>query len=129
MRGKAVFRSPITFSAASLALVGALLAGCDTPTAREQVARRHDSLRRTVELAADSEAGRPEKLDRTFTMLAQIHERDVERTRGMPAVVGNLVEEEFDRWNERQPAYREAILRELQGNPESIERTLPYVVY
>jgi hypothetical protein len=109
--------------------VCAVLAGCQSPEAQRQIARRHESLRRTANLLVEQEADRPENLDRTFTMLGGMLERDVQRTRRMPQTLGRIVEAEFERWIERQPAYGDAVLRELGGNPESIERTLPLMVY
>lgn len=105
------------------------LGACNDPAHQRQLERREENLKKTARIFEENEADRPEKLGHTLSMLKRQHEEDVENTARNPDRVRKWIEDDFARWKERQPLYREAIKDELKGDPENIKETVPLIIY
>ncbi len=77
----------------------------------------------------DTEAERPAYLRETAKLARDQNQQDVEQTRENPHIVAREIQGEFDRFHDRQPAYRKEIDNQLRGDPEKIKETLPHVLY
>lgn len=111
-------------------VAGGVLAGCDSTPHENAISRREQNLQRTGETFMDIEARRYDYLYRTTDRLEKRHQRDMDRAFvENPERVERYIDNEFNRWELRQPLYEEAIIQELQGDPQTIDRTLPDVLW
>ncbi len=114
----------LTVLPATIALVG-----CNDPEARNRIRHREQHIQQTVRMLERDENERPEKLAGTLALLKSQNEHDIEMTHENSSTLRRWVDEDIKRWNERQPAYRAEIKKQLDGNPANIKRTLPDMVY
>lgn len=117
------------FVATAVLVTVFLLAGCNTPRAKELTERRSATLKQTVQEFKRIEDERPEKLARTGEMIREQHDKDVTKTAENGPRIKQAVQDEFDRWRERQNEYRKGIERELKGDPHKAAQTLPEVLF
>lgn len=115
--------------AAMVAAAG--LAGCstDTPAWRKARQAREQALDRSVAIAGSIENRRSEKLAGTLALLRDRCRRDQAKLNEDLRILRHLPANEVKEWNQREPAYRQAIQHHLQGDPATIETTVPYLVY
>lgn len=106
-----------------------LLAGCNDPSSRRLIQRRTENMAWTARQFRQHEEERPDSLAWTLNALRHQHEEDVQASADNPRRVGRMIQNEFDRWEERQPAYREEIRTQLQGEPDNIRRTAPRMAW
>jgi len=104
-------------------------AGCADPRAQEPLARHEQYLRGTVQVLRDDEASRPARLKESVEGVTARSREDPGRLTEAVNGAGELIKAEKQRWQERQPEYREAIEQELRGNPQRAAETLPEMVY
>lgn len=114
----------------ALAWLFAGLAGCQSsPIAEQRLAKRTDSLERTVAVWAKSEAGRPRRCaDTTALALADLGQR-VERYRRAEHAAVDWLRRDAERWAQRQRLYWEETGRILGGHPERIEYSAVTLFY
>ncbi len=112
--------------AMTLAFLGA---GCAKPAHQEAVARRQDNLNATLSMLAAIEASRPAQLDATSRMIAERHQQDVANSQHLPAALEQALREEFERFDRQSPQSQREIQRQIEGNTDNIEQTLPHVLY
>ncbi len=105
------------------------LAGCENPTHQAAVARRQDNLNATLSMLAAIEANRPQQLDATSRMIAERHQQDVANNQHLPAALEQALREEFERFDRESPQSQREIQRQIEGNTDNIEQTLPHVLY
>ncbi len=110
-------------------MLALLLAGCDDPQTRDIITRRQDNLAWTLQQFQEIEASSPASMAWALSQMREQYERDVDNTANNPARVNELIKRDFDRWDERQPAYKEWFKQQLQGNPDNIRRTAPKMVW
>ena len=114
------------------ALAGLVVAlfGCQSsPIAEQRLAKRTDSLERTVTVWAKSEAGRPQRCaDTTAIALADLGQR-VERYRRAEQAAVDWLRRDAERWQQRQRLYWEETGRILGGHPERIEYSAVTLFY
>ncbi|HSW45587.1 MAG TPA: hypothetical protein VLM89_08450 [Phycisphaerae bacterium] len=122
------WRKPGFSRTAAILILGGIL-GCEQPSHRAAVADREQKFSRTVAMLQDIESERPENLQRTVNMLEAQHRQDVEAFQASTKGLRQDVQDEFDRWRERQPFYAERLRELMKGNPANIDRTLPWVLY
>jgi hypothetical protein len=111
-------------------LVGLTLTccACQNPAIQHEWVRREANIDRTIGYLIQSEERRPENLAQTARMIEDQEQRDVENTlETNPARIKEWTDFEFERWEARQPLYRQRIDEQLGGNLQSIERTIPYI--
>jgi len=106
-----------------------LIAGCQDPASSARIARRGQNLTKTVRAFGEIEEGRPRGLAWAVNSLREQNEKDLKNSAENPGRVGRMIQEDFDRWQGRQPAYNEFIQNELKGDPESIRRTAPQMAW
>jgi hypothetical protein len=107
----------------------ATVVGCADPAHQQQLALRRDNMERTLNLFAEAEARRPGNLARTADVARRQNEEDVQKLHRDLDALGRGIDYEFQRFHDRQPLYQRRIGEELRGKPETIEQTLPYVLY
>ena len=114
-------RTSTIVTAAALAAV----TGCQHQQMAERRAQmRRDNVDYVVDSIVRSEASRPGRVDNTVGLIERRWRLDVENTRRNGELVHEYFERDFQRWEDRQPAYRSAIERLiLRGKPENIEPT------
>lgn len=110
----------------SLAL---LLAGCNDHASRKQINRRTENMARTARQFQEEEEQRPESLAWTLQTLREQHQKDVQNSAENPRRLGRMIQDDFDRWAERQPAYQKEIKNQLKGDPDNIRRTAPQMAW
>ena len=106
-----------------------VLAGCNEAASRRQIDRRVGNIEATCKQLRQAEAARPNSLAWTLQTLRDQHRRDTEACANNASRVDKMVEDEFERWNKRQPAYHKAIEKQLQGDCEGIGRTAPQMAW
>ena len=104
-------------------------AGCDQPNHRAAVAQRQENLRAMTATLQSIERERPENMRGTVAMLKDQNKHDQEQTRANARGVDRAIKDEFRNWRELQPAYRHSIEGLMQGDPGSIDRTIPLILY
>jgi len=104
-------------------------AGCADPRAQTPLARHEQYLRGTVQVLRDDEASRPARLKESVEGVTARSREDPARLTEAVNGTGELIKAEKQRWQERQPEYREAVEQELRGNPQRAAETLPEMVY
>ncbi len=90
---------------------------------------RLGNIERTLNALAQDEARRPQSLANTVEVARLRNEQDMEKTRRNPEIVIEEIEGEFQLFRGRIPEYERRIGEELRGKPETVERTLPYLLY
>src|SRR5690606_5690550 len=109
---------------------GGMLVGCDSTPHEDAISRREQKLQHTGEVFMDIEARRYDSLYRTGDLIEKKHRRDMDRAFvENPERIERYIDERLNRWELRQPLYEEAIIQELQGDPQTIDRTLPDVLW
>lgn len=113
-----------------LGLVGvALLAGCEDPVARQHIAAREENMRNTVRMMQETEDSQARALAYTLNAMQEQNDLDMQRTAENPGKVNAMIDEDFRRFRENQPLYRQEIENQLKGNPDKIVQTLPDMLY
>jgi hypothetical protein len=107
----------------------ALLAGCNDPQTTDLRTRRQESLAWTFGSFRKIESQRPDSLGWALDTLRQQHEWDLADAAKNPARIGTLIQNDFDRWKANQPAYHDAVQRELEGHPNKVGQTAPKLVW
>lgn len=124
---KQISQIAMWFAAASLTV--GFVAGCESPAMQRARRTREASMSRTLQTIGSLDDRRGDNLARTARIIDERFRRDQETAARNISVLGNLIEEEFETWAEKEPAYRRAIGQELSGNDASIERTVPHFIY
>ena len=101
--------------------------GCQDPAVQTRWERRGENLNKTLSLWIRIEEQRGENLGRAFDWMERRHRLDIDNTRDNAVKIDRRVEWEFDRWEEMQPVYQRRVAKGLRGDPESIQRTYPYI--
>ena len=114
---------------ASLAAIAGFLPGCHDPAHQAVVQRRVDGMKNTVSVFENMERRRPQNMADTIDVARDQYRHDVEKSRENPHLVGKAIQNEFDRFEDRQPQYRRDIEELLRGDPDNIKRTLPHMIY
>jgi len=123
---KALQELPLVFTAVAASF---LCSACGNPQMEDNLQRRVDNLNKTAGWAIESEKARPGKPEKTANVIQWQYEHDVQKAFvDNPATAQQWTKEEFDRWQDRQPAYRKNILDELDGNLISLEQTIPKII-
>ncbi|MBN1490297.1 MAG: hypothetical protein JXA69_10295 [Phycisphaerae bacterium] len=84
------------------------------------------TLTRQLEQA---EARRPAKIDGTFDRIAARHDRDVARTATVSDRVTDAIDEDLQRWQDRQPRYREAFDKARRGDPDTATESMMHLLF
>lgn len=84
------------------------------------------TLTRRVE---QSEAKRPAKIDRTFDRVAARHDRNAARTATVSDRVTDAIDEDLQRWQDRQPRYREAFDKARRGDPDTATESMMRLLF
>ena len=101
--------------------------GCQDPAVQTRWERRGENLNKTLSTWNKIEEQRIENLGRGFDWAERRHQLDIDNTRDNAVKIDRRVEWEFDRWEEMQPVYQRRVAKGLRGDPESIQRTYPYI--
>ena len=113
----------LTLLTATLALA---CTSCGNKQIENNFTRRCGNLSKTAGWLVEYEQQRPAKLEKTARVMDQQYRHDVQKTFvDNPATMTEWWNEEFRRWEERQPRYLKAIGAELAGDLGSLERTIP----
>jgi rubrerythrin len=110
-------------------LAGLTATGCSDPKAQSLIERREAHMQQTIKILQDDEASRPQRLQYGVDDVTARSKEDPERFRVTIEGLRDMIKAEQKRWQERQPEYREAINRELKGNPQRAADTLPEMLY
>jgi hypothetical protein len=89
--------------------------------AERRLAERERSMDFAVDAVADREAENPGRLRADFKFIGNEIERDARRTADNMDKIGEYLQRDLERWNERQDDYLREAGRILRGNPENIE--------
>jgi len=101
-------------------------ASCGNKEIENNFTRRCGNLRKTTGWLVEYEQQRPAKLEKTARVIDQQCRHDVQKAFvDNPATMEKWFNEEFRRWEERQPLYLKGIGDELAGDLDSLERTIP----
>jgi len=111
------------------ALVLGLAGGCETPAMQRARETREAAMNRSLKIVGSLDDHRSDNLAWTGRMIDERYRRDQEAAARNVTIIGNLIEQEFEHWAEKEPAYRRAIEHQLEGDGSSIERTVPNFVY
>ena len=84
------------------------------------------TLKRQVD---QSEARRPAKIDRTLDRVAARHDQDAARTATVSDRVTNAIDEDLQRWQDRQPRYREAFDKARRGDPDAATESMMHLLF
>lgn len=112
-----------------LAVLLSASAGCDSPAMRDSRVTREQALTRSVHTIGNLDERRNEQLASTGRIIEDRYKLDNKLIRRDMAAIDWLFRDEFDEWTRKQPAYRRSIGHQLEGDPASIERTVPHFVY
>jgi hypothetical protein len=115
--------------AATALLAAGSLYGCDDAAHQKRLSMREDNLCRTCETIREINTGQCEKMDRTLEILGEQCREDVINTLENPDRVADCIEDDFNRFEERQPVYRREIQDQLDGDCENARKTLPDVIW
>lgn len=111
-------------------LVGLLtFFGCTNPTAEKIVAQREHSMQRVVYVAGEREGRCGHNLQRTLALFQKEFEQDCAEIGREIHKLGEYLNYDLKRWQQRQRTYRELFWRMFSGNPENIEPTAVYMFY
>jgi hypothetical protein len=105
------------------------IAGCNKPNHQAAVAQREDNLRGMVGTLQSIEGDRPENMRRNVGMIKSIDKRDQEMFHEDQLSLDRAIKQEARFWQDSQPVYRKRIEELMQGDPGSIDRTLPLILY
>lgn len=99
------------------------VAGCGNPNPewQKRTDRRLANIGQTFDVWLESETRRPGNFEHTLEVIDEKNRYDLARTGQNPAMVGNAIEDDFLRFEERQPWYRQRIVDETRGKPENFE--------
>ena len=111
-----------------LALSG-LLAGCQSPSARQRMRQDADSANYVATTYAKSEARRPGNLAWMSGVVAADVDRNARDTAANPGKIAGLINRDVKRFEERQPDYWKTAGESLWGHPEKLELTATQFVY
>ncbi len=107
-----------------------LLAGCaENPYMARARQTREQAMERDLQAIAGVQQGRTEMLKQTLHVARDRYERDIQATQRNAEILREWPESEVEHWTKKEPAYRAAIQHQLAGDPDSIERTVPYLIY
>ena len=100
------------------------LTGCQQSNyGQRRLAERERGMAYTLNTYIQSERERPQKLERTVTLMGHIIEEDAAQLDYNTRWFGKMIESDVRRFEARQPAYRDVILDLLDGKPENLEHT------
>jgi len=117
----------LTVSAAAL-LLAAL--GCrHQELARRELQLRADSGRRTFDLAVRHERSRPQHLRQTAEAIRSSDARRAKACRDNAKELAAYSHRQWERWQQRQPAYWRELRRLTAGKPDRIERNAILLFY
>ena len=120
-------RSTMTLLSAGLALICSSC--CENQEIERGFNRRCDNLRKTTGWLIEAEQRRPANLAYTASVIQQQNEHDMQKAFvENPATASEWFNEEFRRWQERAPLYLEETAKELSGDLDSLERTVPMII-
>lgn len=111
------------------AALGCFLAGCEDPAARAHLERREQNLDKTARMFWSIEEAEPRAMSIVVDAAREQHEKDLHESAANPGRIGALIEEDFARFRDRQPLYRQGLEDRLRGRPENISRTWPDIIY
>lgn len=115
-------------SAVALVVSGAII-GCESPAMRKARITREEAMVRSIEQIEYLEHDRGDRLNRTINLIEDKACRDKQATADNLRKLADWLPNEVQEWNCKQPVYQAGIRRQLEGRPESIERTVPHLIY
>lgn len=105
------------------------LSGCEDPAHQQRITQREENLRWTLKTLEEIEGRREENLAGTMDLAGEDFREHVIRSLENPDKVADWMEQDFDRFEERQPIYQKEIQDQLDGDPDNIKKTLPDVIW
>ncbi len=113
----------------AIVVASAMLAGCSDPKSHAIIRRREAKVAETLQMAADAEKGRAERVQRTASEFTARVKQDADRLPEDFRSIDEQIRFEMRRWQERTPTYLQDIAAELRGKPEKAADTLPEMLY
>ncbi len=102
------------------------LAGCANPAIQERSARRIARIEQTLALAEDRESRCPANMKWTLDVAAK---REAQSPANLERdLVGDRIRRDLEQWPERQMIHGAWLADLFDGNPATIEQTIPKLV-
>lgn len=90
---------------------------------------RENNLKETAATLVEMETERSEELERTLAMLRDWHRDDLVKSRRAAVEAAEWLHDDVTRW-QRNEKYNRELLEDLnRGNIQSIEETIPLILY
>jgi len=110
-------------------IVAVIGAGCSDPSHKQALGERLSGMENTCRVAQQHEAQRCGSLQETLNLAAREHKEDVDRTARAPGTINELIREDIQHWQDREPYRKRVMQEELGGKPANIEHTVPRIIY
>jgi hypothetical protein len=103
-----------------LMLAMASMAGCADPQITKSWARREENRQQLLRELAKRERQHEQHLSEVNTFIERRLADDARQTRDNRRVLDELWQQEFHRWSQREPAYRQAVEEQLAGDEDGV---------